>query len=149
MDADRKPTLCLDFDGVIHSYASGWRGAHVVPDPPVPGAIEAVLGYLAHFDVAVHSSRFNAEHDAWVQTGSGGWTHPRHAVRDWLAAHGLARDLVEPNGDASPARAGVVRLVATKPAARVTLDDRALTFTGAWPAPEELLSFRPWTRKGD
>lgn len=29
-----KPILCLDFDGVIHSYASGWKGADVIPDPP-------------------------------------------------------------------------------------------------------------------
>ena len=37
-----KPTLCVDFDGVIHSYISGWKGADVIPDPPVPGAIEAL-----------------------------------------------------------------------------------------------------------
>jgi len=28
-----KPILCLDFDGVIHSYSSGWKGADVIPDP--------------------------------------------------------------------------------------------------------------------
>ena len=34
------PIICVDFDGVIHSYKSGWRGVAVIPDPPVPGAIE-------------------------------------------------------------------------------------------------------------
>ena len=33
-----------------------------------------------------------------------------------------------------------------KPPAMVTLDDRALTFTGVWPAIETLRHFQPWTR---
>jgi len=37
-----KPILCLDFDGVIHSYSSGWKGADVIPDPPVPGAFDFI-----------------------------------------------------------------------------------------------------------
>lgn len=34
-----KPILCVDFDGVIHSYASGWTKTDTVADDPVPGAI--------------------------------------------------------------------------------------------------------------
>ncbi len=37
-----KPILCLDFDGVIHSYTSGWKGADVIPDPPVEGAMQFI-----------------------------------------------------------------------------------------------------------
>ena len=37
-----KLILCLDFDGVIHSYSSGWKGADVIPDPPVPGALRFI-----------------------------------------------------------------------------------------------------------
>lgn len=33
-------TICIDFDGVLHSYTSGWQGEDVASDPPVPGAIE-------------------------------------------------------------------------------------------------------------
>jgi hypothetical protein len=54
MNLSRKPVLCLDFDGVIHGYQSGWQGANVIPDPPVPGAIEALLTYTEHFIVCIH-----------------------------------------------------------------------------------------------
>lgn len=32
-----KKTVIFDFDGVIHSYTSGWRGENIIPDPPVSG----------------------------------------------------------------------------------------------------------------
>ena len=51
------PILCLDFDGVLHSYTSGWKGARVIPDPPVEGAIDFLSRALDDFRVAVYSSR--------------------------------------------------------------------------------------------
>ena len=35
-------TVVFDFDGVIHSYTSGWLGETTIPDPPVPGIREAL-----------------------------------------------------------------------------------------------------------
>ena len=49
--------ICVDFDGVIHSYTSGWKGIDVIPDPPVEGAIEALHIYCQHFNVNIYSAR--------------------------------------------------------------------------------------------
>ena len=121
-----KPTLCLDFDGVIHSYASGWRGATVILDPPVDGAIDFIHRALDHFAVCVYSSR------------SG---HPDgiYAMSKWLRRHWLEAGL--------PDRLSEISWPTEKPAAFVTIDDRALTFSGAWPSIEYLKNFRPWNKR--
>lgn len=54
--------ICVDFDGVIHSYTSGWQRASVILDPPVPGAFEWLQSLLdAGFKVAIFSSRSHQE----------------------------------------------------------------------------------------
>lgn len=110
------PILCLDFDGVLHSYTSGWQGEANIPDPPVEGAQAFVEAAQNHFKVVVVSSR--------CHTNAG-----RQAVRQWLEENGF------PEG---------VEVVMERPAAFVTLDDRALTFTGKWPPIETLREFKPW-----
>src|SRR5579872_5909444 len=57
--AGRKPILCLDFDGVCHSYTSGWKGADVIPDDPVPGVFEFIKTCDEFFEVMIFSSRSN------------------------------------------------------------------------------------------
>jgi len=69
-----KPILCLDFDGVVHSYTSRWQGATVIPDDPTDGAIEFMLAALHDFDVVIFSSRSNQK---------GG----TEAMRNWLKRH--------------------------------------------------------------
>ena len=53
-----KKTVVFDFDGVIHSYTSGWKGAEDIPDPPVPGISEAIERIrMAGYRVVVVSTR--------------------------------------------------------------------------------------------
>lgn len=124
-----KPILCLDFDGVIHSYESGWKGADVIPDDPVVGCFAFMLSALEHFDVVIFSSRSN-------QPGG------INAMREWLKGHAGS------TWYDSPAGPGIenVRFVTEKPPALVTIDDRAITFTGVWPDPAGLRAFKPWNK---
>jgi hypothetical protein len=127
-----KPILCLDFDGVLHSYRSGWQGIDQIPDPPVPGFAEFLAAAVEHFHVVVWSSR-SAELDGIV------------AMKNWLIKalhdHGCtpltAANLLERIGWPT-----------SKPPAFVTLDDRALTFSGEWPAIALLRDFKPWYQRG-
>lgn len=125
-----KPILCLDFDGVIHSYTSGWKGATEIPDPPVDGAIGFMLDALKHFDVVIFSSRSGQY---------GGIT----AMKEWLYEHAGQCWHETPDGP------GIedVRFVDEKPPALVTIDDRAITFTGEWPSMDALKNFKPWNKR--
>jgi hypothetical protein len=113
----KKPILCLDFDGVIHSYTSGWKGATEIPDDQVPGAIEFIRQASVPFEVMIYSSR--SHHTGGID-----------AMRLWFAKHGLGMPL-----SAFPH---------SKPPAFLTLDDRALTFLGEFPTIDALLKFKPW-----
>jgi len=121
----RKPILCLDFDGVCHSYTSGWKGAHVIPDLPVPGMWQFLREAVEVFEVNIFSSRSHQK---------GGLS----AMQAWFMAHADAVDL--PTVD---------RLVfpLEKPPALVGIDDRVICFQGRWPEVMALLRFKPWNAK--
>lgn len=124
-----KPILCLDFDGVIHSYSSGWKGASVIPDPPVPGVWKFIRDAQEHFTVAIFSSRSN-------QPGG------LEAMKDYVA-------LNSEMGFHDP----IVGLEwpLEKPPAMLTIDDRAVTFNGQWADydPARLVRFQPWNKRED
>ena len=128
-----KPILCVDFDGVIHSYTSGWKGDDVIPDPPVEGALLWLLAALDHFNVQIYSSRSKT---------MGG----RHAMQEWLR---VWADKEFPKDDADRLFKGVL-FAWQKPAAFLTIDDRAITFKGDWQEfrlqPRQLLEFKPWNK---
>lgn len=122
--------LCLDFDGVLHSYASGWRGANIIPDPPVPGAMGFLRKAVNYFHVHVFSSRSHQD---------GG----SEAMQAWLV-----RNLTLAHGeDIGVAIFREISFPEEKPPAFVTLDDRGILFTGTWPDLEELRNFKPWNKR--
>lgn len=133
-----KPILCLDFDGVLHSYTSGWKGADVIPDPPVKGAIAFVGEAVKYFRVAIFSSRSN-------QPGG------LEAMQAWLAEHIFRYQTERQHATLAKAEAraiqNAIKWPVEKPPALVTLDDRAITFTGEWPSLESLLAFKPWNKR--
>jgi len=129
----KRPILCLDFDGVLHSYTSGWQGAAVISDPPVAGAIDFLYEAIQHFDVCIYSSRSHQE---------GGID----AMQDWLSRH----EVEWRNQQTTLPRTSLllsIRFPVVKPAAFVTIDDRAITFTGVWPPMALLLAFKPWNKQ--
>ena len=117
-----KPILCLDFDGVLHSYTSGWKGAEVISDPPVEGAKEFLQEVVEHFHVNVLSSRSH-------QPGG------RNAMFKWCAKH-FTLELTEH-----------LRFPEHKPAAFITIDDRAVQFNGTWPSIDYIRNFKPWNKR--
>jgi hypothetical protein len=126
----KKPILCLDFDGVLHHYRSGWEGVDVVGDGPTPGAMRFIYRAVDVFDVHVYSTRSNDDlgRDAMIA-----------AIREWVydefsvpVAERVFSSLSFPTA---------------KPPAMVTLDDRAVTFTGSFPDPAALLAFKTWQGK--
>lgn len=112
-------TVVFDFDGVIHSYTSGWKGEDTVPDPPVPGIREALKEiHDAGYEVVVVSTRC-----ATIK-GHG-------AIEAWLYDNGL-REYID-------------KVCKEKPPAVAYIDDRTICFDGH---PEALLkkikNFQPW-----
>lgn len=111
--------VVFDFDGVIHSYTSGWKGEEVIPDPPVKGIDKAIQEiYEAGYQIVVCSTRCCD-------------TLGRQAVIKYLKKHDLWK---------------YVELVTDKKVPAVAyIDDRAIRFDGH---PDTLLmavnSIKPW-----
>lgn len=134
-----KPILCLDFDGVLHSYASEWKGVDVVPDPPTPGMVDFLAHAIDHFDVQIFSSR---SHQPGGQPAMENWLR-KHVMDHYDCAFaGDPKDF-----DKAMKIVNGVKWPMEKPAAMITIDDRALTFDGTWPKIETLKAFKPWNKR--
>lgn len=54
--SQRKKTLAIDFDGVIHQYSKGWQDGSIY-DRPMPGARQALTRLKQKFKIVIFSRR--------------------------------------------------------------------------------------------
>lgn len=111
------PTVVFDFDGVIHSYKSGWKGAGVIPDPVVPGIAEVICRLREDgYRVVVVSTRCSS-------------IEGMEAVEVYLKENHIVVDDV----------------LAEKPPAVCYVDDRAVCFRGnAGKLVSQIKNFKSW-----
>lgn len=130
-----KPIMCLDFDGVIHRYDSGWQGALTIADDVTEGFFEWLDEAAQYFKIVVYSSRSK---EPGATDAMALWMNDQR--RKWRARGGtsVANYPVE------------VEFADTKPAAFLQIDDRAICFDGDWSklSPQNLLTFKPWNKRG-
>ena len=138
----KKPILLIDFDGCVHAYTSPWTDAVTISDGPVPGALRWLWKATEWFDVQIYSSRSK---DA----------EAIRAMREWMGRHSLAEfgpehpmTWTDDDGEAGPVYP--ITFAHEKPAAFLTIDDRAFCFEGDWNEiePADLLNFKPWNKRG-
>lgn len=152
-----KPILLLDFDGVLHSYTSGWEGANVISDSPVEGALRFLQEAVNHFDVCIYSSRSRQwggrrAMKRWIVQAFVDAAEPYEDCPEWLrnpvAAEAFTDPWEEEARDYAKELLRAIRFPLFKPAAFLTIDDRCICFNGTWPSMESLETFKPWNRKG-
>ena len=114
-----KQTVVFDFDGVIHSYKSGWQGTTIIPDEPVEGIKEAIAKIReAGYEVVVVSTRCENYYG-------------QMAITEYLKKHDIEVD----------------KILKEKPPAIVYIDDRAICFDGnAGSLLEKIRKFQPWNK---
>lgn len=115
-----KKTVVFDFDGVIHSYTSGWQGETVIPDPPVPWIRETIRDLREDgYKVVVVSTRAKNIDGC-------------DAIYGYLNKHEIEVDDV----------------TWTKPPAICYIDDRAICFDGqASTLVEKVKNFKTWQER--
>lgn len=135
-DLRYKPILVLDFDGVCHSYTSGWQGADNIPDPPVEGLFEFLEQASKVFDIQVFSSRSH-------QPDAIG------AMKTWFDYYWCNYKKVdfETTEIDNSHILSWLKFPIEKPPAFLTIDDRAICFEGTWPKIEDLKNFKPWNKR--
>jgi hypothetical protein len=128
-----KPILCIDFDGVIHDYRHGWKNGEIYGDV-TPGFFEWASEAKKYFALVVYSSRSKT-----IDGRTAMWSWFKHEWGSWRH-HGGGQEHPDPVSYQD------FDFEHEKPPAFLTIDDRAVCFTGDWSklSPAQLMMFKPW-----
>ena len=119
---EMKQVVAFDFDGVIHSYRSGWQGVGVITDKPVPGIRDVLRGLRSEgYEIVIYTCRAR-EFEGYK------------AVVKWLTANKMIEFVSE--------------ITQTKPIAKCYVDDRSIRFDGTVQnLIAEIKNFSSWTER--
>jgi hypothetical protein len=119
-----KKVIAVDFDGVINSYTSGWKGPTETDEPVLSAAESLHTLYQRGYKIIIFSTRANTSEGA-------------DTIREYLRNHAENNEFAE-----------AVEITDKKPIADVYIDDRAISFTGDWEETlKQIEEFKPWTEK--
>jgi len=97
-----KQTIALDFDGVIHSYKSGWIAPDILEEP-LEGSLEFFNKLLEKYKIVIFSARAKSPNGLL-------------AIQNWLKKYNFPEVQVTP----------------IKPNASLYIDDRGFRFNGCF-----------------
>jgi len=118
---DSNKTICIDFDGVISDYKSGWQGLGVY-GKPIPGVDRATKWLKDHgWFIIINTCRDEDEQ-----------------IAEFCKQNNIWFDSI--NENPNQPKDG-----SSKPMADVYLDDKAIGFTGDWGMTlDKIECFKPW-----
>lgn len=163
--------VIVDFDGVIHSYRTGWEGPRAIPDPPVEGAIDFLLELIGdeRLQPVILSTRSQAWFGRWAMKrwlGKHGmlhWKERMHRIsqgEEHVTVETLREDPWHKSGfmpgmgypeevaqDAGGYLVDNILWPSHKIPSVMQIDDRGFRFEGSFPDLEEICEFTPWNRE--
>lgn len=127
-----KPTICIDFDGVIHSYEHGWKNGEIY-GTVTEGFFEWATQMKHHFTLVIYSSRSK---DTDMRSRMLLWLRDRW--NEWVGTF----------NHTNPVLWGDFDFAHEKPSAFMTIDDRCICFDGDWSkiTPDVIFNFKPWNK---
>jgi hypothetical protein len=139
IEPDGRKIVVIDFDGVIHSYTSGWtEDARDIADSPHSVRLRkhgrndtdyTSIDWLT--DLVRHK-----ELHICILSSRSKYMGAIDAMQAWLKQYGMSQETLDK-----------ISFPSEKPAAFMMIDDRAVRFTGQFIQAAEIKAFKTWQGK--